>query len=114
MLLISAMCFTLSSCSKDDDKQSDYSIENTKWEASSLGTLISLQFGANGNAKLVKTGNDEDVTLYTYKLDYPNVVLYPTETWSVTLNATITGNTMTVENPTITTGSKIIYTLMKQ
>lgn len=112
-LLVFVTAIGFSSCS-DDDKQSDYSIENTKWEKTEYGTLISLQFGTNGNAKLVKTGNDEDIDLYTYELNYPNVILYPTESMMAILKATIEGNTMTVENTTVTSGNKIIYILRKQ
>jgi hypothetical protein len=110
--------FTFIACSKNEPKvENTPSIVNTIWEESGSIEDYSLQFNEN-TAKLTKTNKwtpgYSSFSIWTYTYEYPKITFHPTTSGQVTLYGNISGIILTIENPTITQGSKIIYTLYKK
>ena len=115
VLIMASVVFVFSSCSKEDENSlNGKTLVGTTWESAELGTLTSLTFENNSIAKITKSGNINDITIYKYSYSFPNITFKPTEKWCVTLEGKIKDNTMIIENPTITSGSKVIYILYKK
>ena len=120
LLLLCIFGSFFTSC--QDDTKDTHSLTGTTWETTKSGTLITLAFNSS-TATLTRkeySWMDESMkerySVYLYDYNHPNLTLHPVEDDTIMpdLLGVINGSTMTISNPTITSGSQVIYTLYKK
>lgn len=116
-LLVVLPMLLITSCKKEEVIIN--TIENTIWEGSYVdfwgsNVFVSLEL-VKKIAKFSYIRRDNSITMYEYQYINPKVTFIPTQDnkFKVTLYGYISGDIMKVENPTITYGDQVIYTLYK-